>query len=88
MMEMLYERLLGDLTKGNTSSPVFRQHIGYLDKPYYNKHRRTPYPETEKNLIVLDYIASMTDDYFVDLFAYLFPKSSLRLEYVGYFPKA
>ncbi len=88
MMEMLYERLLGDLTKGNASSPVFRQHIGYLDKPYYNKHRRTPYPETEKNLIVLDYIASMTDDYFVDLFAYLFPKSSLWLEYVGYFPKA
>lgn len=44
-----------------------------------------PYPETEKNLIVTDYIASMTDDYFVDLYSYLFPDGGLRLGYVGYF---
>lgn len=85
MMEQLYDRLLNDLRTGNTSSPVYRQHIGYLDKPYYNKHRRMPYPETEKDVIVADYIASMTDDYFVDLYSYLFPKSTLKLQYVGYF---
>lgn len=85
MMDKLYERLLKDLTQGNQSSPIFRQHIDYLDKPYYNKHRRIPYPETEKNRIVTDYIASMTDDYFVDLYACLFPDSTLKLDYVGYF---
>ena len=85
MMEQLYERLLADLKKGDASSPVFRHHIAYLQKPYYAKHRALPYPETEKNQIVTDYIASMTDDYFVDLHAYLFPKSSLKLQYVGYF---
>ena len=85
MMEQLYDRLLNDLRTGNTSSPVYRQHIGYLDKPYYNKHRRMPYPETEKDVIVADYISSMTDDYFVDLYSYLFPKSTLKLQYVGYF---
>ncbi len=85
MMGLLYERLLRDLDAGKTSSPVFRHHIAYLDKPYYNKHRRIPYPETEHNRIVCDYLASMTDDYFVDLFAYLFPDSTLRLDYVGYF---
>ena len=85
MMGRLYERLLKDLAQGNQASPIFRQHIAYLDKPYYNKHRRMPYPETEKNRIVTDYIASMTDDYFVDLYAYLFPDSPVKLEYVGYF---
>ena len=44
-----------------------------------------PYRETERNLIVTDYIASMTDDYFIDLYGFLFPDSSLRLSYIGYF---
>ena len=35
--------------------------------------------------VVCDYIASMTDDYFVDLFEYLFPKSRYQIKYVSYF---
>ena len=27
----------------------------------------------------------MTDSYFIDLYAYLFPNSQLRVEYKGYF---
>ncbi|MBQ8291160.1 MAG: HD domain-containing protein [Clostridia bacterium] len=83
MMSQLYEKLLADLTEGNTASPVFTHHIEYLNKPYYK--RRSPYAETEKNRIVADYIASMTDDYFIDLHAYLFPQSKLHIQYVGYF---
>ena len=41
--------------------------------------------ETEKNQIVVDYIASMTDDYFIELHKYLFPSSKLDLKYKGYF---
>ena len=37
------------------------------------------------DFIVADYIASMTDDYFVDLFYELFPKSGLKIEYKSYF---
>ncbi len=85
MMGAIYEKLLSDLSAGRKSSPVFTHHLAYLDRPYYNRHRRMPYPETEKNLIVTDYIASMTDDYFVDLYSYLFPDGGLRLGYVGYF---
>ena len=33
----------------------------------------------------MDFIAAMTDDYFVDYYAYLFPKSSYRISYHGYF---
>ena len=35
--------------------------------------------------IVVDYIASMTDDYFVELYAHLFPDSGRKIEYIGYF---
>ena len=33
----------------------------------------------------MDYIASMTDDYLIDLHRYLFPDSSYYVEYTGYF---
>lgn len=83
MFRLLYRRLLDDLVKGDRSSPVFAHHIDYVNKSYYK--RREPYENSEKNQIVVDYIASMTDDYFIDLFAKLFPESDLKIEYNGYF---
>ena len=85
MCEELYKKLLTDLTNGNKTSTIYTHHINYLNKPYYK--RAFPYEETDKNQIVVDYIASMTDDYFVELFNHLFPSSTLKLEYVGYFNK-
>ena len=83
MMAKLYEKLLSDLTNSQKSSPIFSHHLRYLDKPYYK--RRTPYEQTEKNQIVVDYIASMTDDYFIDLYSHLFPSDTKPLRYQGYF---
>ncbi len=83
MMTQLFERLLSDLVSGNTSSPIFSHHIAYVNKAHYE--REVPYENTEPSLIVTDYIASMTDDYFIDLHAYLFPDSMLKIEYKGYF---
>lgn len=83
MLEKLYDKLYLDLVNNNLSAPIFTHHIDYINKPYYK--RETPYLETEFNQIVVDYIASMTDDYFIELFNHLFPKSSLKVEYVGYF---
>ena len=83
MATKIYEKLLFDLDNSITSSPIFTHHIEYLNKPYYRKNQ--PYLDTEKNQIVVDYIASMTDDYFIELFHHLFPKSILKLEYFGYF---
>ncbi len=83
MMRELYELLLEDLKQGKKSSPIFTHHIDFVNKAFYN--RREPYMETEYNQIVVDYIASMTDDYFIDLYAYLFPKSKKKIEYRGYF---
>jgi len=30
-------------------------------------------------------MASMTDDYFIDLYNYLFPNGSYKVDYIGYF---
>lgn len=85
MFAEVYEKLLQDLKSGNTRSPVYKHHIEYI-KGYYVK-RDVPYEETEINQIVVDYIASMTDDYFVDLYEYLFPDSHRKITYKGYFSK-
>jgi dGTPase len=83
MMQELYHKLLHDLINENLSSPIFTHHFSVVDKPYYK--RELPYRETEPNQIVVDYIASMTDDYFVDLHSHFFPKSNLQIKYKGYF---
>ena len=59
----------------------------YLIIPVAKIHykRTRPYEHEEYNQIVVDYIASMTETYFVELHRYLFPESSLKVEYKGYF---
>lgn len=83
MMAEMYERLLWELRSQVSDSYVFTHHIDYVNSAHYT--REVPYEETEPHQIVVDYIASMTDDYFVDLYAKLFPKSSLTVNYMGYF---
>jgi dGTPase len=43
------------------------------------------YLESDPNQLTVDFIASMTDDYFIDLYSTLFPKSDLKIVYKGYF---
>lgn len=83
MMTEMYERLLYDLINENKASPIFTHHIAYVNKAHYTHD--IPYESTEPNQLVADYIASMTDDYFIDLYAYLFPDSDLKISYKGYF---
>ncbi len=85
MMAEIYGQLLDDLRAGNKSSPIFTHHMDYLAKIHYKRTR--PYEHEEYNQIVVDYIASMTETYFVELHRYLFPESKLRVEYTGYFDR-
>lgn len=84
MFREIYERLLQDLQAGEESSVVYRHHIRYVEENtrYY---RQSEYRKEEPNQIVADYIASMTDDYFLELHRYLFPESRLRVKYHSYF---
>ena len=83
MMTEIYQKLLNDLTSNNTDSPIFSHHIDYVNRAHY--HRSLPYEKTEPNQLVVDFIASMTDDYFIDLHRHLFPDSPHKIEYKGYF---
>ena len=85
MMGEIYDQMLHDLRTGNKNSPIFRHHINYVNRVRYR--REVPYEKSEPNQIVVDYIASMTDDYFIDLHHYLFPDSPYKVEYTGYFDK-
>lgn len=78
MFGELYEKLLDDLKDGDESSPIFKHHIKQLVK---KSHYITQdeYLKTEPNVIVCDYIASMTDNYFVNLFEHTFPASKKRV---------
>ena len=83
MMAEIYGQLLDDVKSGNKKSPVFTQHIDYVNAAHYKREK--PYEMTEPNQIVVDYIASMTDNYFIELYHHLFPESDLHVEYKGYF---
>jgi dGTPase len=89
MFASVYYRLLDDLTADRRDSWIFRHHIYfvnnnrrfYLDADDYTND----YIKEEPNRIVADYIASMTDDYFIDLYRFLFPEGKHYVRYVSYF---
>ena len=83
IMQKMYYKLLSDLKNGVKSSPVFKHHIDFVSGNHYAA--KMPYIETEPNQIVVDYMASMTDDYCAELYKYLFPKNNVELRYHGYF---
>lgn len=85
MFEMLYEKLISQL--GDKKSLIHRHHIDYVNtrRGYYQT--QTDYmEENTPDDIVTDYIASMTDDYFIDICAHLVPDAP-TVKYTGYFDK-
>ena len=83
MMQEIYEQLLDDLVQDKQNSPILLHHVDYVNQTRYPRAVR--YGKEEPNEIVVDYIASMTDDYLIDLHRYLFPNSNYYVEYTGYF---
>ena len=83
MMEAVYGQLLDDVRAAKKSSPVYTHHVEQVTKLW--GAQAAEYEKTEPNQLVIDYIASMTDDYFVELHAFLFPNSPYTLQYRGYF---
>ena len=84
MMADLYERFLGDIAAGREESPIFTEHI----RAWFIGNRNSRYfDRNNPDDIVCDYIASMTDDYFVELYRHLFPNDpkSTAISYVPYF---
>lgn len=85
MFREVYEKLRGDLAKNRTSSPIFCHHLDFIKEhgKYYRKNNYRE--ETSLDQTVIDYIASMTDDYFIELYEHLFPDKKSPLSYTPYF---
>ncbi len=83
MFEKIYAKCLNYILVKDRSSVIYRHHIDYVKN--CNKFYTGPdYENEEPNQIVVDFIASMTDDYMIDLYSYLFPDEP-KVEYVSYF---
>ena len=84
MMEAIYSKLLEDVKEHDVSSVIYKHHITQIED-YTKYYAKSSYIDNEANDIVVDFIASMTDDYFIDLYRYLFPKGKYDVRYIGYF---
>ena len=92
LFENLFMRFLDGLRKEDRSSIIFKHHVDYIEgfrksnleisdkKPYYNIREDLDY-----FMIVTDFIASMSDDYFISLCRLYFPNIAKKLALVGYF---
>lgn len=83
VMRKLYFKLLEDLRNDEKTSPIFSAHIDYVNQSHYK--RDLPYEENPADDIVADFIASMTDDYFISLFNAMFTRHEYKIEYKDYF---
>lgn len=84
MFRDVYYKLLDYLLSGDESTVIYKHHIKFVEdnaKYYENCNYRAENPHK----IVVDYMASMTDDYFVDLYTNLFPDRRPAIEYRSYF---
>lgn len=88
MAEEIYYKLLSDVKQKDQTSIIYKHHFSFVKN--LNKYSQASdwyeaYLATEPNQLVVDYMASMTDDYFIDLYQYLFPKGKYGVTYKGYF---
>lgn len=86
MFERMYEELLKQAKSGDTSTVFYRHHVEYLQKiNYYNADSKEYVENTNPHQMVVDYIASMTDNYFLALYEELFPGEKRPIHFKGYF---
>ncbi|MBS6613162.1 MAG: HD domain-containing protein [Anaerotruncus sp.] len=85
MFAELYYKLLDEVKSGSEGSIIYRHHIKFImeAQKYYTGGK--DYLADDPNMIVADFIASMTDDYFIALHEKLFPGSRYKIKYKSYF---
>ena len=84
MFGRLYQRLRQDLLAGDEQAYIFRHHINFVDTWRLRYKDSRAYRDEQPDQIVVDYLASMTNDYFVDLHSLYFPEQP-TIKYIPYF---
>lgn len=75
VFEGMYAQVLEDLKAGKEDAPVFRHHIRMVSEWLAHYGRRYDW-RADLDLTAVDYISSMTDDYFVAYACSLFPEAA------------
>ncbi len=88
MFKEMYEMLLKEAKTGDENSNIYKYHIAYVkENNKYNRYQEDTeeYCATEPNQLVIDYMASMTDDYFLKFYKKCFPNGKYEVKYKEYF---
>lgn len=89
MAKKLFERFYSDILNENRESSVYKHYLDNIILGWsYNKENKLAGKFIQPEDIVIDYMASMTDDYFIEIFEHYFPNDELvgRISYVPYDP--
>lgn len=84
MFKKLYLHCIEDLKSADKSSPIFKHHIESIVSNSKDMSQER-YLSNSFDDIVVDYIASMTDSYFIMVYQDLFPKDDCDIDFRGYF---
>ena len=87
MFSEMFARLCDDVRRGDEGSMIFRHHISHIAASTRHYHSDADYLREPPAMIAADFIASMTDDYFIELYKLMFPDSRYHIEYKSYFDK-
>lgn len=85
MFEEVYYALLTDAKANGRDSVLYCHHVNYINEITRYGTREIPYEETPVHDMIVDFMAGMTDDYFVDIHQLLCPTSKHHVSYIGYF---
>ncbi len=79
----IYYKLLDDLLEGREDSTIYRHHVDKLAMTSRTIDRDA-YVSQDPDQVIVDYIASMTDNYFMSLYRRLFPEHERAIQKRGY----
>lgn len=84
-LRSLYSAVLDDVRASRTDAPVFKHHIERIERQRGLYDDARPYRAEDPDLITVDYLAAMTDEYFLAAHRFMCPKSTHRVEFRDYF---
>jgi len=84
MMADMFARLCEEAESGREDTFLYKYHIAYVmgETRYYGA---SDYAKEPPAMLAADFIAGMTDDYFIELYHKMFPENGHRIKHRSYF---
>lgn len=85
MFGELYDAILSDIAAQNENAPVYKHFIEKIEHQRRLYESEAPYRKEDPHRIAVDYLASMTDEYFLAAHRFMCPKSRHAVQFRDYF---